>query len=229
MATSNTIIRLIACLSEQLHLRSEVATATLALRPRNRQQRRFRKFNAVYPLLWIMSAGLLLLTACGGSASTSTGGGGLGVDTITMTFTVCIDGRDELIVQGNTLKWQYLDFEPVGASSNCPDNTTLISTALNGTPVMNSVPWLPLYPTTPIFSGELTLPFTSLSPGLPSSPMTATLTVLQARDSLTMTEFPSSANGGTMILDFNDDPSPGAAIYSGKVTIIIPHQASTSN
>jgi hypothetical protein len=171
----------------------------------------------------VASAALLFLTACGGGTGKNPSSSGTpSVDTITMTFTVCIDGRDELIVQDNTLKWQYLDFQPVGASQNCPDNTTLISTTLNGAPVMNSVPWSPMYPSGSISSGEFTLPFTPLSPALPNDPTTATLTVIQARDSLTMTEFPSSANGGTMILDFNDDPSPGAAIYSAKVTITVP-------
>src|SRR5258708_39619362 len=207
MATSKAVTRLNIFLFEKLQPCIRV-TETLMLRLWDRQRPLFLKTNALRLLLCMIAADLLILTACGGNAGNSTpnGGGGPAVDTITMTFTVCIDGRDELIVQGNTMKWQYLDFEPVGASSNCPDNTTLISTTLNGTPVMNAVPWLPIYPTTPISSGELTLPFTSLSPALPNSPVTATLRVLQARDSLTITEFPSRADGGTMIVDVNYDP-----------------------
>lgn len=45
------------------------------------------------------------------------------------------------------------------------------------------------------------------------------LTVLQARDALSILTLPSSGNGYQLILDFNDDTSGSAAWYRARVTI----------
>src|SRR5258708_6899559 len=108
MATSKAVTRLNIFLFEKLQPCIRV-TETLMLRLWDRQRPLFLKTNALRLLLCMIAADLLILTACGGNAGNSTpnGGGGPAVDTITMTFTVCIDGRHELIVER---KWGDNDF-----------------------------------------------------------------------------------------------------------------------
>ena len=49
--------------------------------------------------------------------------------------------------------------------------------------------------------------------------MSVTLTVLQARCSLSLYQQPTSSNGYTLILDFNDDPVAGAAWYEARLDV----------
>jgi len=49
--------------------------------------------------------------------------------------------------------------------------------------------------------------------------MTVLLTVIQGRDALTIAQLPTTANGETLILDFNDDALGGAAYYQAELTI----------
>lgn len=141
-------------------------------------------------------------------------------DTTTLTITAYIDGQDLLIVQGSTLQWHHLDWAAVGrlAGANVP---TTISTTLNGAPVMNNFQWTPDWPFPPpneirfeAFSSVLT----GVTPAQPSADSTVTLNIIQARGTVTIYQMPTAANGYTLIVDFNDDPEPGASTYQVELT-----------
>ena len=147
-----------------------------------------------------------------------------GGTTFTYTFTACMDGRDLLMIQGSTLQWQHLDYQAVGLANDCPpgaSDAVGIDTTNNGTAGL-STSWLPTWALNPPPSGTLSSTFTGLSPALPSGPMTVSLNVIAARTSLTIYQQPSAANNWTLILDFNDDPLPGATVYTGEVTVTVP-------
>jgi len=142
-------------------------------------------------------------------------------DTTTLTVTAYIDGRDLLIVQGSTLQWHHLDYAAVGRflGANVP---TTISTTLNGAVVMDNLQWTPDWPFPPpneLRFEAFSSAFAGLAPALPSADATVTLSIIQARGSVTIFQSPSAANGYTLIVDFNDDPEGGPATYEVELTI----------
>ncbi len=167
--------------------------------------------------VWVMLITCSLLLPVGSRAA----------DTITLNITAYIDGQDLLVVQGNTLQWHHLDFCAVGlwGGANVP---TTISTTLNGMVVMDNVEWTPSWPPFalcpengadfPSFSSV----FTGLTPPLPSTDTTVLLNPIQARGTVSIVQSPSAANGHTLIVDFNDDPEPGPAIYQVQLAITNP-------
>jgi len=141
--------------------------------------------------------------------------------TITLDITAYIDGRDQLIIHGNTLQWHHFDFAAVGrwGGANLP---TTLSTTLDGAPVLTNFNWIPDWPLPPpneIRFEALSSVFSGLIPNLPDSSITVTLAPIQARDSVSIVQSPSVSNGQTLIVEFNDDPSGGPAYYEVLLTI----------
>ena len=141
--------------------------------------------------------------------------------TITLDITAYIDGRDQLIIQSETLQWHHFDYAAVGrwGGGNLP---TTISTTLNGAPVLTDYNWIPDWPFPP--PNEIRFPayssiFSNLNPNLPDSSMTVTLTPIEARDSVSIVQSPSASNDQTLIVEFNDDPTPFPAYYEVLLTI----------
>jgi len=144
----------------------------------------------------------------------------LRADVFTYTVTTCIDGQDHLILNSSGLQWQYNSFTPVGiARSDCTTTPTSISSTLNGASILTNAVFNPVFPggSNPV-PGALSQVFV-LSPTFPTSISAVSLTVLMGRESLTISQMPSTANGETLILDFNDNSTGGAALYSAKVTV----------
>lgn len=141
-----------------------------------------------------------------------------GAHEVILSVSTCIDGADNLNIVGNTLQWQYLSFDPVGQfRSDCRQQTTFISTTLDGVPVMQNVAWQPTFGS--LTPGSLSDLFTLFSPELPTqAPVTASLVGLSGRESLTLSQLPTAWNNETTILAFNDELSAGAALYSAQVT-----------
>jgi hypothetical protein len=142
-------------------------------------------------------------------------------DIITVDIQAYTDGRDLLIVRGDTLQWDHLDYAAVGRLGGA-NEPTIISTTLNGSPISTNYNWYPDWPEPP--PAEIRYPayssiFTGLAPSFPSQNYSASLNVVSARYSLSIYSFPSAANGYALTLDFNDDPPGGAAWYEAKVTI----------
>ena len=85
---------------------------------------------------------------------------------------------------------------------------------------MNGVDWIPTWPLpppNPIRFPAMSSVFTGLTPAIPDT-TDVTLTVINARDSLTIAQLPTASNDFTTLLAFNDDPSAGAAWYEGLLT-----------
>jgi hypothetical protein len=145
-----------------------------------------------------------------------------GETTITLDVKAYIDGRDQLIIKGGTLQWHHFDYAAVGRLFGV-NEPTIISTTLNGTPVLTNFDWIPNWPFPP--PNEIRFPcfsstFYGLNPSLPDdTSMTVTLTVIQARGTITIVQSPSASNGETLIVDFNDDPISEAAWYEALLTI----------
>lgn len=137
-------------------------------------------------------------------------------DVITLDVTADIDGRDQLIIVGNTLQWQHFDFTPVGLH-NPSFPSTILTTTLNGVTKLDNTAWTPMWPGG-TGAGALSSTFSGLIPGIPMQPMTVTLDVEQARDTLTLVQTPSAGNGYTTILEFNDNASFSDALYQAKLT-----------
>jgi hypothetical protein len=66
-------------------------------------------------------------------------------DTITIDIQAFIDGRDQLIIQGNTLQWDHIDYAAVGRYLGA-NEPTIITTTLNGVTQLNQTDWYPTWP-----------------------------------------------------------------------------------
>ena len=75
----------------------------------------------------IDNAGTLTVTDC--TIADNAAGGSSG--TVTLDVSAYIDGRDDLIIQGNTLQWNHFDFAAPGRLDGVND-PTIITTTLNG-------------------------------------------------------------------------------------------------
>jgi hypothetical protein len=152
--------------------------------------------------LAILILGMLLL----GGLSVPTQGS---ASTVTVDILAQIDGRDQMIIQGNTLQWHHFDYDLPGKWN--ADYPTYVSTKLDGTTVLNNTAWYPTwsgYPYSDVFTG--------LTPTVPAT-TNVTLTPVQARSSLTMVQMPDAGNGYTTVIQFDDNGPGGAAWYEAKL------------
>ncbi|MGA2265825.1 MAG: PEP-CTERM sorting domain-containing protein [Phycisphaerae bacterium] len=182
---------------------------------------------------WAILAGVVALAAAVSAASANI--------TMSLDIRAYTDGRDLLVIQGDTMQWHHLDFAAVGRwgkdiddSNAWANEPTILSTTLNGATVMNGYAWLPDWPGHP-WPDEIrdedsfSAVFSSLTPALPATDMTVDLTAIQARSELSIFQYPTAANGYTLILDFNDDDPSGADWYEAKVDInYVPEPATLS-
>jgi hypothetical protein len=167
---------------------------------------------------WFVSAASLMALALPTVAAAA--------DIITLDIRAFVDGRDLLIIRGNTLQWDHRDFAAVGrikmADGSGRNDPTVISTSLNGVAVLADYNWYPEWPE-PV-PAEIRYPayssvFSLLSPDFPLLDYAPSLHVVSARDRLSVNVLPSAANGYAFILDFNDNPSGGAAWYEARITV----------
>ena len=164
----------------------------------------------------IANVGTLSVTECTIASNTATGNG-----VITLDVSAYIDGRDELIIQGNTLQWDHFDFAAPGRLDGV-NYPTIITTTLNGVTQMNGADWIPTWPfppPDPIRFPTLSSVFTGLTPTIPGT-TDVSLNVIQARESMSIAQLPSASNNYTTLLEFNDDIEPGAAWYEGLLTFV---------
>ena len=158
---------------------------------------------------------VVLVTACLSVGAAS-------ANTITLDVTANIDGRDDLIITGNRLTWEHFDFTAVGLHNpDYPSTLLTLTTTNNGVTVLNNYAWTPTWPNGSGY-GDYSSTFTGLYPGLPIQNQTVELTVEQARWSLTLLQLPLITNGYTTIVEFNDNPPPGDALYQARLTFTTP-------
>jgi PEP-CTERM motif len=156
---------------------------------------------------------ILVLLGCGVSRPAQ-------ASKIVLDIKALIDGRDDLIIQGNDLQWHHFDFAAVGRweGFNVP---TLISTTVDGIPITSDFAWTPDWPLPPpneIRFEAYSSVFTGLDPGIPSQVTSVSVEVEQdVRTLIDIVQYPSAANAYTTIVEFNDDPFPGPAAAWGRI------------
>jgi hypothetical protein len=144
--------------------------------------------------------------SAGGNASSS------GVESATLTVRAFIDGRSQLILQGNILRWQHLDFQAPGRwiEGGGPKPTYL-----------NGVAWYPTWPDKPNATNEDCKCSSSTYTGIPAlakadteqSSDAVSLRVITARGNVTLVQQPTAANDYTLIVEMDDNVPGGAAWY----------------
>lgn len=146
---------------------------------------------------------------------------------LALAFTIDIeglfDGRDQLIIKGDTLQWHHFDYAAVGRHEG-QNQPTYITTALMGT-----VAWTPEWAYPPPYEypppNEIRFEayssiFTGLNPPLPAvAGVVLSFTRISGRADLSIIQLPESANDYTLIVEFNDNYHGGSAWTQGRLEI----------
>ena len=121
-----------------------------------------------------------------------------------------IDGRDHLILKGDTIQWHHFDFSAVGR--HIGSNAPTIVNGIQGT----SHEWLPIWPSPPpdeirfeAFSSVLQ----GVMPSIPSDGVPWQVEKVFGRGEVSIIEQPTLANDFTLIVEFNDNPIGGSTFY----------------
>jgi len=124
-----------------------------------------------------------------------------------------IDGRDQLILKGNTAQWHHFDFAAVGRERGS-DAPTLIGGIKSSTDT--SILWLPVWPSPPpdeIRSEALSSVLQGLRPSIPSNGAPWQVERIFGRGAVTIVEQPTPANAFTLIVEFDDYKFGGSSFY----------------
>lgn len=147
--------------------------------------------------------------------------------TATINVKAFIDGRDQLIISGNTLQWHHIQNAAVGRWGGHND-PTIISTALDGAVVMNEVQWIPDWPQSPpneIRYEAYSSVFTNLIPNVPLEGEVITgvnLTPVTCRSSMSLIGYDQKS----IIIAFDDELVGGPAWYEAQIDVtMIPEPA----
>ncbi|MDP6546228.1 MAG: PEP-CTERM sorting domain-containing protein [Phycisphaerae bacterium] len=127
-----------------------------------------------------------------------------------------IDGRDQLIIKGNTLRWEHFTYAAVGRHNGLDEPTT-ITTTLDGQTLMGGVAWTPQWSAPPpeqfYSQHEFSSVYTGLQPQLSQQAQIVSLTPLQVRSGASIDQQPTAANDYTLIVGFNDIHWSSSATY----------------
>jgi len=127
-----------------------------------------------------------------------------------------IDGRSRLVIQGDSVHWQHLDFAAPGRWQD-PDTQR----AYDEPTYLNGIAWFPVWPDQPDRENRDCGCDSSATSGMPplarqSQPVT--LGIEQARGQVTVVQQPEAANNFTLTIEFDDNPQGGAEWY--EVTLL---------
>lgn len=131
-----------------------------------------------------------------------------------------IDGRDQLILNDNTLQWHHYDWAAVGRFQG-NDAPTYISLWEDGVQYLNDFAWTPTWadpPPNEIRYEAYSSVFTGFN-FMPNEEASVKLTPLAARDLVSVVQLPSLSNAYELVVEFNDNPSPAADWYSARIEI----------
>ncbi len=147
---------------------------------------------------------------------------GMGVETAaaqtsSVTIEAFIDGRSRAIVQDATIRWQHLDFERPGRW-NGGNHPTYLTVRNGDVEVLPRFAWQPVW----IANGNNSEPI-----GLGKGPFGShcdpvVLSIVQARGPMQIIQQPTTANGLTTIIEFNDNQPLGAAWYTVRLDWNLP-------
>ena len=118
-----------------------------------------------------------------------------------------IDGRSELIIQGDVLYWHHLDFDAPGRWEH---GEIQFPTYLNETA------WQPLWPDIPDATNDFCNCNSSTAVGIPSLTRTdqrVELEMIQGRGRVSIVQQPQEGNDFTLILELDDNDLEGADWY----------------
>jgi hypothetical protein len=153
------------------------------------------------------------------------------IATLVATFTACVapavvhaapfirigasvDGRDRLIIQGNTLQWHHFDFAAVGRAGGAN-----IPTIIEGPDGAGA--WIPTWPSPPpneIRFEAFSSVFQGLSPALPAEASHWFVTKWFGRGEVRIVEQPSPSNGFKLVVEFNDNEPLGGTFYLVEIS-----------
>jgi hypothetical protein len=132
-------------------------------------------------------------------------------------FQADFDGRDWLVIQGKTARWQHFDYTPVGLH-NPSYPATVMSSSINGVPLVSGASWIPSWPNG-TGTGAWSSTYGGLIPALPSNPGRVSLNVVSGRGPVSIVQLPNTANTNTLIVEFNDDVFGGDALYDVQIFV----------
>ena len=108
-----------------------------------------------------------------------------------------VDGRDRLLVRGNTVQWLHLDWATPGRQPPVFKPT-----------IINGVNWQPVWPDIQAFHNNWTCCLSSvyrgLKPGLPPRSSDVSVGLIQARGRATVIQYPDPENDFTLAIEFRD-------------------------
>jgi len=124
---------------------------------------------------------------------------------VTLDVRARIDGRSQLVIQGNRVYWHHLDFAAPGRLdyTNTPTH-------------LNNLVWFPRWPDIPSTENRDCNCFSSTIRGIPTLPaiqQMVTLKAVRVRGEVAIVQQPNQSNGYTLIVEFNDNPQSGASWY----------------
>ena len=152
-------------------------------------------------------------------------------DPVTLKYEIeaYIDGRDILVIQGNKITWNHLNYAAVGRHLG-KNEPTIINTYLNNILVLDQNEWLPTWPEDPpaqIRYVASSSTFDALSPSLPQTAMSVTLNPLEARSQLSIYQYPTLSNDFTLMISFDDRGLSSSSWY--KCELMIEYEPTTTD
>ncbi len=140
--------------------------------------------------------------------------------TITYDIQAYIDSRDELVFRGTTMQWHHKEGAAPGRHGGA-NEPTIISSTLNGVPLLDDVNWIPSWPEPPpaeIRYEAWSSVFGGLMPPFPVVDVSIGLSLIEGLDEVTIEQAPAASNNWTLILEFRDW-YPGPSWYHIELTL----------
>lgn len=138
---------------------------------------------------------------------------------ITIEINAFIDGKDHLIIKGNSLYWNHLDFAAVGLWNN-RNEPTKITTYIDSKIKMNTYDWYPNWDDTSskeVRHEAISSKFSELKPAIPSCELKVKIVPANARGSVRIAQSPKRDNDYTTIIEFDDNSIDGADFYAVSI------------
>ena len=138
-----------------------------------------------------------------------------------------IDGRDNLIIRSNAVRWHHLELAAVGRRGGVNEPTRLSTTQID-TGAQTGLDWIPQWPDAPPAEVRYDSFSSSLEQELfllPQSSMVLELYPLSALGGVSTLQAPSAQNDNTLILQFADNDPSAATWYHARLVMTIPVDA----
>jgi hypothetical protein len=132
-----------------------------------------------------------------------------------LTIRAYIDGRSQLIIEGNTIYWHHLDFEAPGRWE--------LGETIQPT-YINHMKWYPTWPDVPDATNDFCDCYSSVYmdiPNLAGINQRVWLDIVQGRGRIFVIQQPDIKNNYTMIVEFDDNNFDGAEWYELNLNYIV--------